>query len=191
MKRDKNETPNARCFTIQTTRFERPTMRSTIQVWTNRLTPSLKFKHRVIFVEGHRILDNEDLVQRSSMYIWLHTPPPTRKLRSPYSKGKTADEWNAQLKEEQAYFNHHKNLLQKLPFSILDGLQPKAFNAMVVMALMGLHSKDLEHSRVICYREFEMPNPEDQEEAAPQEHTKHDPKQFSTIFKSKISRPCA
>ena len=103
------------------------------------------------------------------------------------------EEWDAQLKEETDYFNHHKNVFQKLPFTILDGLQTKAFNAMVVMALMGLYSKDLEHSRVVCYREFELPNPEDTDadNQRLQEHSKHDPKQFSTIFKSKISRPCA
>ena len=156
-------------------------------------TMSSKFKHCVIFVEGHRILDNEDLVNRSSMYVWIHTPSQTRKLRSPSCKGKTVEEWNAQLKEETAYFNHHENVLQKLPFTILDGLQTKAFNAMVVMALMGLHSKDLEHSRVVCYREFELPNPEDADadNQRLREHSKHDPKQFSAIFKSKISRPCA
>ena len=107
-------------------------------------TMCAKFNHWVVFVEGHRILDNEDLVNRSSLFIWIHTPSQTRKLRSPSSKGKSTEEWNAQLSEEQAYFNHHKNLFQKLPFTILDGLQTKAYNAMVVMAIMGCFSKDLE-----------------------------------------------
>ena len=97
------------------------------------------------------------------------------------------------MREEIAYFNHHKNVFQKVPFTILDGLQTKAYNAMVVMAIMGCFSKDLEPNRLICYKEFEMPNPEDSDadNQRLQEHSKHDPKQFSTIFRSKISRPSA
>ena len=149
-------------------------------------TMCAKFSHWVVFVEGHRILDNEDLVNRSSLFIWIHTPSKTRKLRSPYSKGKSTEEWNTQLREEQEYFNHHKNLFSKVPFTILDGLQTKAYNAMVVMGLMGCFSKDLDPKSQLCYHEFEMPKPEDE-----LEHPKHDPKQFSTIFTSKIVRPSA
>ena len=54
------------------------------------------------------------------------------------------------------------------------------------MAIMGCLSKDLEPNRQLCYKEFEMPNPEDT-----LEHSKHDPKQFSTIFRSRIVRPSA
>ena len=151
-------------------------------------TMTAKFKHWVTFVEGHRILDNEDLVNKAALFIWIHTPSQTRKVRSPSSKSKSMEEWNVQLQEEIAYFNRNKNVFQRLPFTILDGLQTKAFNAMVVMAIMGLFSKKLERNRLVCYREFEMPNPEDTDadNQRLQAHSKHDPKQFSTIFRSKI-----
>ena len=149
-------------------------------------TMCAKFKHWVVFVEGHRILDNEDLVNRASLFFWIHTPSKTRKLRSPYSKGKSTEAWNAQLREEQEYFSHHKHLFSTLPFTILDGLQTKAYNAMVVLAVMGNYNKDLDPKTQLCYHECELPEPEDETV-----HPKNDAKQFSTIFMSKIIRPTA
>ena len=92
------------------------------------------------------------------------------------------------MQEEIAYFNRNKNVFQRLPFTILDGLQTKAFNAMVVMAIMGLFSKNIERNRLVCYREFELPNPDDTDadNQRLQAHSKHDPNQFSTIFRSKL-----
>ena len=147
-----------------------------------------KFQHSVTFVEGHRIFDNEDLIEQAAFLIWIHTPSQTRKVRSPASKSKSMDEWNVQLQEEVAYFNRVKHLFQRFPITILSGLQSKAFNTLVVMGIMGLFVKSLSRNQLVCYREFDLPNPEDTDadNQILQTHSKHEPDQFSTIFRSRI-----
>ena len=147
-----------------------------------------KFQHVVTFVEGHRIFDNEDLIEQAALFIWIHTPSQTRKVRSPASKAKSMDEWNVQLREEVAYFNRIKHLFQRFPFTILSGLQSKAFNTLVVMAMMGLFVKNIPRNQLLCYREFDLPNPEDTDadNQRLQTHSKHEPDQFSSIFRSKL-----
>ena len=147
-----------------------------------------KFQHVVTFVEGHRVFENEDLINQAALLVWIHSPSQVRKLRSPACKHKSSDEWASQMRSEAEYFGRIKPLFQRSPITVLSGLQSRAFNTLVIMGIMGLYSPTIPRKQLPCYREFELPDPED-EDADKQRctnHTPHERSQFAEIFRSKL-----
>ena len=147
-----------------------------------------KFQHVVTFVEGHRIFENEELINQAALLIWIHTPSQVRKMRSPACKSKSDAEWASQLRSEVEYFEKIKPLVQRFPVCILSGLQTRAFNTLVIMGIVGLYLPNIPRKRLVCYREFALPDPEDLEadQQRCHDHSPHERTLFSAIFRSKL-----
>ena len=152
------------------------------------LSMTSKFKHVVTCVEGHKIFENEDLIDQAAVLVWIHTPRQVRKQRSPASKQKCPEQWASQMSSEAEYFGKIKPIFRRYPITVLNGLQSRAFNAITIMGIMGLYSPTIPRRQLPCYREFEVPDPQDEDadERLATNHIPHERSKFNEIFRSKL-----